>query len=260
MTNLNHHRLTSSFIFFLRFHMSVMIFVLLLLVIEMIDAEPILLSPCRIREHSSTGEEIVTLSKTNSSKDDKVYSYRFVSTNYRDIQDYFTLNISTGQIHLIADLDREVICPHRRIPCRFLLKIFELFHETLYHLPIIIEDINDHRPTFPYRISPLDLHLSEHSPPFQSKLFLQSAYDQDQIDQENPLGYHLNSSEKNFPFRLEINHDELTDRLTLILMESLDRERIDVYHCTLYVIDTAGHRDELAIRIRVDDVNDHSPM
>lgn len=235
-----------------------MIVVCLLFVIGFSHGQPILLAPHRIREHSPIGEQILTLPKINEFE--TTFSFRFVNSQQQNLHDYFKLNSSTGEIRLSADLDREVICPHRRLQCQFVLKIFELFHETLYHLPLIIEDVNDHRPEFPSRISSVNLHLSEHSPPFQSKLFLQSAYDEDQIDQEHPLEYHLNSSSKNFPFRLEIDQDDLTDRLALVLTETLDRETIDVYHCTLIVVDTAGHREELKIRILIDDVNDHSPV
>ena len=63
----------------------------------------------------------------------------------------------------------------------------------------------------------------------------------------------------NFPFRLETNVD-VSNRLALILIQPLDRERIDSYNCTLQVTDTAEHIEQLHIMIIVDDVNDQSPM
>jgi hypothetical protein len=169
------------------------------------------------------------------------------------------LNSSTGELCLAADIDREIVCPlSRRVECRFQLKIFELFTETLYHVPIIIDDINDHWPRFPYRSSQIDLHLSEHSLPYQTKLFIQRAYDQDH--EPHHLHYRLTSSSDVYlPFRLQVNSDQ-SDRLALILIDVLDREDRDIYQCTLYVIDTAGHEEQLHVRIHVDDVNDHSPV
>src|SRR5437868_4208800 len=83
--------------------------------------------------------------------------------------------------------------------------------------------INNHRPIFPYKSSIIELHISENSPPYQSKLFIQQAYDQDQIDNQKQLKYQLKNLEKNFPFRLETNVD-VSNRLALVLTQSLDRE------------------------------------
>ncbi len=232
------------------------LFVFILLSLSYIFCDPIELSEIIIPEHTSIGHLLLTL---NSSSTNQRYSYRFVSNNHREIQQYFSLNSSTGALHIVNDIDREKICTQRHTPCKFLLKIFELFHETLYHIPILIEDINDHRPIFPYESSTIELHISENSPPYQSKLFLQQAYDQDQIDNQKQLKYQLKSLEKHFPFRLETNID-LSNRLALVLTQPLDRERIDIYNCTLYVTDTVGHDEQLHIKIIVDDVNDQSPM
>jgi hypothetical protein len=221
-----------------------------------LHADPIQLSASIIREHTSIGHLVVTL---NSRSTDSTHSYRFVNHNHREIQRYFALNSSTGEIRLAADIDREAICSSRRHECKFLLKIFELSNETLYHLPIVIEDINDHRPIFPYASASIELHISENSPPHRSKLFIQPAFDHDQIDQAHALKYQLRGTTLNFPFILETNND-LSDRLALLLTQPLDREDRDSYNCTLHVSDTVGHDEQLQIRIIVDDVNDHSPM
>ncbi len=232
------------------------VFIFILLPLSYIFCEPIELSEIIIPEHTSIGHLLLTL---NSSSIKQRYSYRFVSSNHREIQQYFSLNSTTGQLHIVNDIDREKICTHRYTKCKFLLKIFELFHETLYHIPILIEDINDHRPIFPYDSSIIQLHISENSPPYQSKLYIQQAYDQDQIDNQKQLKYQLKHLHKNFPFRLETNVD-VSNRLALILTEPLDRERIDSYNCTLHVTDTAGHDEQLHIMIIIDDVNDQTPM
>ncbi len=230
--------------------------IFILLPLSYIYCDPIELSEIIILEHTPVGHVLLTL---NSSSTNQKYSYRFVSDNHRELQQYFSLNSSNGQLHIANDIDREKICTHRFIKCKFLLKIFELFHETLYHIPILIEDINDHRPIFPYESSTIELHISENSPPFQSKLFIQQAYDQDQIDNQKQLRYQLKTLDKTFPFRLETNVD-VSNRLALILIQPLDREHIDSYNCTLHVIDTAEHSEQLHITIIVDDVNDQSPM
>lgn len=237
---------------------NVVVFICLfiLLSFSFIFCDPIELNEIILPEHTSPGHLLFTL---NSSSTNQRYSYRFVSNSHREIQQYFSLNSSTGDLHIIHDIDREKICTHRYSPCKFLLKIFELFHEKLYHIPIVIEDINDHRPIFPYKSSSIQLHISENSPPYQSKLFLQQAYDQDQIDNQKQLKYRLKHLESNFPFRLETNVD-LSNRLALVLTQPLDRERIDAYNCTLYVTDTAEHEEQLQLNIIVDDVNDQSPM
>jgi hypothetical protein len=235
-------------------------FTLVLLILGSLSsilAEPIELSEIRIAEHTPIGHILLTL---HSSTSKHRYSYRFVSNNHREIQPYFALNSSTGELHVSSDIDREKICTHRHIKCKFQLKIFELFNETLYHIPIVIEDINDHRPMFPYPSSEIRLHISENSPPFQSKLFIQPAYDQDEVDhQQAQLKYQLKTFDRTFPFRLDINVDG-SNRLALVLIESLDRERIDSYKCIVHVIDTAGHDEQLHLIILIDDVNDQSPM
>ncbi|UJR36122.1 hypothetical protein I4U23_028857 [Adineta vaga] len=228
----------------------------ILLSFSYIFCVPIELSEIIILEHTPKGHLLLTL---NSSTTQQRSSYRFLSNNHRELQQYFSLNSSTGQLHIANDIDREKICTHRYVKCKFLLKIFELFHETLYHIPILIEDVNDHRPLFPYESSTIQLHISENSPPYQSKLFIQQAYDQDQIDNQKQLQYQLKNIEKTFPFRLETNVD-VSNRLALVLIQPLDRERIDSYNCTLHVLDTAGHDEQLHITIIIDDVNDQSPI
>jgi hypothetical protein len=232
-----------------------LLFLLILLPLSFIFCDPIELSDINIREHTSIGHLLVTLRTSTKQRT----SYRFVSNNHREIQRYFSLNSSTGELRIAQNIDREIICLHRHSKCKFLLKIFELFNETLYYIPIVIDDVNDHRPVFPYKSSILELHISENSPPYQSKLFIQQAYDQDQIDNQKQLKYQLKTLDKYFPFILETN-DDLSNRLVLVLTQPLDREYIDSFNCTLDVTDTAGHDEQLHIRIIVDDVNDQSPM
>ena len=231
------------------------VFLLILFPLSFISCNPIQLSDIFIREHTPLDHLLFTFNTSTKER----YSYRFVNNNHRDIQRYFSLNSSTGELRLALIINRELVCTHRHIQCRFVLKIFELFQEKLYHIPIVIEDLNDNRPIFPYKSSHIEFHISENSPPYQSKIFIQQAYDQDQIDNQKQLKYQLKNFEKNFPFILEINED-LSNRLTLVLVRALDREAIDSYNCTLYVVDTSGHDEQLFIRIIVDDVNDQSPM
>ncbi|CAF0968902.1 unnamed protein product [Rotaria sordida] len=230
--------------------------IFLLFSLSFIFCDLIELSNIIIREHTSIGHLLVKLNTSINQR----YSYRFVNNNYREIQQYFSLNSTTGELRIAMDIDRELICiHHRHNQCKFLLKIFELYNEKLYYIPIIIDDINDHQPIFPYKTSEIILHISENSPPYQSKLFLQQAYDYDYIDNQNQLKYQLKNFDENFPFILELNND-LSNRLVLLLIETLDRELIDSYNCTLYVTDTNGHYTQLYIKIIIDDVNDQTPI
>ena len=208
-----------------------------------------------IQEHSAVGEEIITL-KNYAEK--TPYLFRFLNSNQAEIRRYFSLNSSTGEIRLIDDIDRETICVARRVDCRLILKVFEIFHEQLYQIDIEIEDINDHWPRFD-STSTVEFHFSENSPPHQAKIYLPMADDQDEIDQRTTLKYELQTKEKYFPFQLQ-NNSAFSDRLALILIDGLDRESTDSYRCTLLVRDAADHQAELEINIVVDDVNDHSPM
>jgi hypothetical protein len=229
-----------------------MIFLLLIVFsFSSIRCDPIELSDIIIREHTLIGHLLVKLNTSINEQN----SYRFVSNNHREIQRYFSLNSSTGELRIANDINRQLICTHRHIQCKFILKIFELFHEKLYHLPIVIEDINDIRPIFLYNTSQIEFHISENSPIYQSKLFIQQGYNHDQ----KHFKYQLKNLDQNFPFILEINND-LSNRLALVLIKSLDRETIDSYHCTLHVIDTNEHDEQLQIKIFIDDVNDQSPM
>jgi hypothetical protein len=229
-----------------------MIFLLLIVFsFSSIRCDPIELSDIIIREHTLIGHLLVKLNTSINEQN----SYRFVSNNHREIQRYFSLNSSTGELRIANDINRQLICTHRHIQCKFILKIFELFHEKLYHLPIVIEDINDIRPIFLYNTSQIEFHISENSPIYQSKLFIQQGYNHDQ----KHFKYQLKNLDQNFPFILEINND-LSNRLALVLIKSLDRETIDSYHCTLHVSDTNEHDEQLQIKIFIDDVNDQSPM
>lgn len=232
------------------------VFFHLLTFVGLIFGEPIELEEIILAEHTPVDHLLLTVDPSTSNQR---HSYRFVSPNHREIQQYFLLNSTTGQLRVGADIDREKICLNRHTKCKFLLKIFELFNEKLYHIPIVIKDINDHRPRFPYRNSEIELHLSENSPILQSKIFVQTAYDLDQVDDQTQLKYDLKSDETSFPFRLETSSDG-SNRLAIVLIENLDRERIERYRCVLQVTDTAGHVEKLKILIHVDDVNDQSPM
>lgn len=227
------------------------LFLLILFSLSFIHCDPIELSNIIIHEHISIGHLLIKLNTSINEQN----SYRFVSNNHREIQRYFSLNSSTGELRIAMKINRQLICTHRHIQCKFILKIFELLHEKLYHIPIIIEDIQDSRPIFPYKSSQIEFHLSENSPIYQSKLFIQQIYNHEQ----KQLKYQLKNIQTNFPFILEINN-ELSSRLGLVLIQPLDREIIDAYNCTLYVTDINGHSEQLQIRIIVDDVNDQSPM
>jgi len=228
------------------------LFLLILFSLSFIYSDPIELSDIIIHEHIPIGHLLVKFNTSINQQN----SYRFVSNNHREIQRYFLLNSSTGELRIAIDIDRSLICTHRHIQCKFILKIFELFHEKLYHIPIIIEDIQDSRPIFPYKSSEIEFHLSENSPIYQSKLFIQQIYNN---HDQKQLKYQLKNIDKNFPFIIEINTD-LSNRLALVLIQSLDRETIDSYNCTLCVTDTNGHNEQLHIKIIIDDVNDQSPM
>ncbi|CAF5134826.1 unnamed protein product, partial [Rotaria magnacalcarata] len=121
---------------------KISLYLILLILFPCISCDLIELSDIIIREHTPIGHLLVNLNASTRQR----HSYRFVNNNYRDIQQYFSLNSSTGELHIANDIDRELICTHRHSQCKFLLKIFELFHEKLYHIPIIIEDVNDHQP------------------------------------------------------------------------------------------------------------------
>ncbi|CAF0905597.1 unnamed protein product [Adineta ricciae] len=79
------------------------------------------------------------------------------------------------------------------------------------------------------------------------------------MDNQKQLKYQLKNFDSNFPFTLEVN-DDISNRLALVLVQPLDRESIDSYNCTLYVVDTGGHEEQLQMKIIIDDVNDQSPI
>ncbi|CAF1311528.1 unnamed protein product, partial [Didymodactylos carnosus] len=233
------------------------------------------LATITIPEHTAVNHLLVSLS--NMLHKTTKTSYHFLQPN-SDPQRYFKLDSKTGELRTAIDLDREQICQnsnnqhyhHHYSSCKFHLKIFEVSNQTLIHIPIIITDVNDNQPHFPYPLSTITPHISENSP-LQSKLFIEQANDRDELDYHR-LTYRLiiQGNPSDFPFELEtpdiLNVDtnsltSLTDpnRLALVLKQTLDREKIDNYNCTIVVIDTAKHEAFLYVRIIVDDVNDCSP-
>ncbi|XP_006891263.1 PREDICTED: protocadherin gamma-B7 [Elephantulus edwardii] len=168
---------------------------------------------------------------------------------------HFNVDLESGDLLVKERIDREEICRERRV-CELQLEAVVENPLNIYHVTVVVEDINDHAPQF--RKDEINLEISESaSPGMRTKL--ESAKDPD--NNINSLNKYQLSPNEYFSLVVKDNPDG-GKYPELLLQKALDREKQSAHHLVLKALD--GGDPPLSgtaqIRIRVVDANDNPPV
>ncbi|XP_077922617.1 protocadherin gamma-B2 [Halichoerus grypus] len=170
-------------------------------------------------------------------------------------KEYFTVNPESGDLIVSDRIDREQICGKKPL-C---ILDFDTVAENplnIFHVAVIVQDINDNTPLF--KQSKIELKIVESTKP--GKTFpLDPALDSD-AGPNSLQRYHLNDNE----------HFDLAEKQTadgrkypeLVLKHSLDREEQNFHQLVLTAVDGGDppQSGTTQIQIQVTDANDNPPV
>ncbi|XP_014649346.1 PREDICTED: protocadherin gamma-B2-like [Ceratotherium simum simum] len=170
-------------------------------------------------------------------------------------KEYFTVNPESGDLLVSDRIDREQICGKKPL-C---ILGFDTVAENplnIFHVAVIVQDINDNTPLFKQR--KIDLKIGESTKP--GKTFpVDPALDSD-VGPNSLQRYHLNDNE----------YFDLSEKQTpdggkypeLLLKHSLDREEQNFHQLVLTAVDGGDppQSGTTQIQIQVTDANDNPPV
>ncbi|KAM5299004.1 protocadherin alpha-13 isoform 9-T9 [Ctenodactylus gundi] len=168
--------------------------------------------------------------------------------------DLLEVNLQNGILFVNSRIDREELCG-RSAECSVHLEVIVDRPLQVFHVEVEVRDINDNPPVFPE--SNKSLVIAESRPP-ETRFPLDGASDAD-IGVNSALTYRL---EPNDFFSLEKqNNRGQTSSLSLVLRETLDREKIQEHRLLLTATDGGkpGLTGTVQLRISILDVNDNAP-
>ncbi|XP_042636632.1 protocadherin gamma-B1-like [Orycteropus afer afer] len=168
---------------------------------------------------------------------------------------YFTVNTENGNIIISDRIDRESLCPKKPL-CVLPLEIVVENPLNVFHLNVIIEDINDNPPHFSKDSIVLQINeLAIRG----SRFGLESAVDAD-IGRNSLQSYQLSSNEH---FSLTVkDKNKGKNAPELVLDKPLDREQQSSHVLVLTAVDGGDpvRTGTTKIRIEVTDANDNAPV
>ncbi|XP_023405771.2 protocadherin gamma-B2-like [Loxodonta africana] len=170
-------------------------------------------------------------------------------------KEYFTVNPESGDLLVSGRIDREQICSKKPL-C---VLDFDAVAENplnIFHVAVIVQDINDNTPLF--KQSSTDLKISESTQP-GTTFPLDPALDSD-AGPNSLQRYHLNDNEY-----FDLSEKQTPDGRKypeLILKHSLDREEQNFHQLLLTAVDGGNppQSGTTLIRIQVIDANDNPPV
>ncbi|XP_006866306.1 PREDICTED: protocadherin gamma-B2 [Chrysochloris asiatica] len=170
-------------------------------------------------------------------------------------KEYFTVNPENGDLLVSDRIDREQICG-KKPQC---VLDFDAIAENplnIFHVTVIVKDINDNIPLF--KQSTTDLKIVESTQP-GTTFPLDPALDSD-AGPYSLQRYHLNDNEY-----FDLSEKQKPDGRKypeLILRHSLDREEQNFHHLVLTAVDGGDppQSGTTQIRIQVTDANDNPPV
>ncbi|XP_051018999.1 protocadherin gamma-B2-like [Acomys russatus] len=170
-------------------------------------------------------------------------------------KDYFTVNPESGDLLVGDRLDREQVCG-KQLLCVLEFDIVAEKPLNIFHVAVILQDINDNAPLF--KQSEIDLNIGESTRP--GKAFpLDPALDAD-AGSNSLQKYYLTDNDY-----FEVTEKETPDGRKypeLILKRFLDREEQNFHQLVLTAVDGGDppQSGTAQIRIQVTDANDNAPV
>ncbi|XP_041516131.1 protocadherin gamma-B2 isoform X16 [Microtus oregoni] len=170
-------------------------------------------------------------------------------------KDYFTVNPESGDLLVANRIDREQVCGKQPL-CVLEFDIVAEKPLNIFHVAVILQDINDNAPQF--KQSEVDLNIGESTRP--GKAFpLDPALDSD-AGSNSLQKYYLGDNEY-----FEVTEKESPDGRKypeLILKRFLDREEQNFHQLVLTAVDGGDppRSGTAQIRIQVTDANDNPPV
>ncbi|XP_029645453.1 protocadherin beta-15-like [Octopus sinensis] len=168
---------------------------------------------------------------------------------------------NSGKLYTTQTLDAESLCTYNK-ECSRIVKVAVRKEETfmkILRIKILIEDINDHSPEFPYQ--KVDIEFVETEAKGLTKT-IPNAIDEDISIQNSQITYLIKKSRRE-PFSLSVTkrHDGVYIP-GLVLEDKLDREVKDSYELILEAKDGGNppNTATLKVHISVTDVNDNTPV
>ncbi|XP_012320333.3 protocadherin gamma-B2 isoform X18 [Aotus nancymaae] len=167
---------------------------------------------------------------------------------------YFTVNTENGNILVSDRIDRESLCPQNPL-CVIPLEIVAENPLNVFHINVMIEDINDNPPHFSQ--NSIVLQINELAIP-GTRFGLESAIDAD-VGHHSLQSYQLSSNEH---FSLMMDKTEGKNAPELLLEKPLDREQQSFHLLFLTAVDGGDPvlTGTAAIQIEVTDANDNAPV
>ncbi|XP_069063799.1 protocadherin-20-like [Pleurodeles waltl] len=170
-------------------------------------------------------------------------------------EDYFSLNIDSGDLYTKRRFNREALCPHETLNvCTMQVDaiISSDHYSEFVKLKILILDVNDNAPYFPEKY--IVVHVPEDTEVGSRFVVDHTATDLD-IQENAALQYHLENSGGVFSL------DQGTATLLVVLENSVDREFQSSYQMMLIATDGGmlPLSGSAVLTIHIDDVNDHCP-
>ncbi|XP_036168184.1 protocadherin gamma-B7 isoform X12 [Myotis myotis] len=167
----------------------------------------------------------------------------------------FSIDRESGDLLVKDRIDREQICRERR-RCELQLEAVVENPLNIFHIIVVVEDINDHAPQF--HKDEINLEISESVSPGMGTI-LDSAKDPD-INMNSLSKYQLSPNEY---FSLVVKDNPDGGKYPeLILKKTLDREMQSSHHLVLTALDGGDppQSGTAQIRILVVDANDNPPV
>ncbi|XP_044541044.1 protocadherin gamma-B2-like [Gracilinanus agilis] len=170
-------------------------------------------------------------------------------------REYFSISSESGDLLVSSRIDREEMCG-RKLMCSLDFETVVENPLNIFHITVIVLDINDNAPLF--KRTPVDLKISE-SIQVGTSFPLDPAVDSD-VGTNSLQRYYL---EPNSFFDLTVKQSPDGNKYPeLMLKKSLDREQQSSHHLVLMALD--GGQPALngtaQIRINVVDANDNPPV
>ncbi|KAG8133042.1 hypothetical protein E2320_010861 [Naja naja] len=170
-------------------------------------------------------------------------------------QEYFHLDIHTGNLLINDKIDREALCGQSD-PCLLLSQLVLENPLEIFNIEIKIEDVNDNAPTFWKNEVKVD--IPENIP--ISMIFPLELAQDDDIGDNSIQNYILSSNEH---FQLEVRKNEDgNDNIYLVLRKTLDREKMPHLGLILMAIDGGVPKKTGTVKININvlDNNDNFPL